>query len=65
MNDKSKGKSRLIYMSHLLFGLTGTLTLQAAENAATQAVPSMHPQLRYHPEGEAIVCQNGGSDFTE
>jgi hypothetical protein len=63
MNDKSKGKSRLIYVSLLLFALTGTLTLQAAENAATQAVPSMHPQLRYHPEGEAIVCQNGGSDF--
>ena len=63
MNDKSKGKSRFFYMSLLLFALTGTLTLQAAENAATQAVPSMHPQLRYHPEGEAIVCQNGGSDF--
>jgi hypothetical protein len=23
----------------------------------------LHPQLRYHPEGEAIVCQNGGNDF--
>ena len=46
----------------LLLALTGTFNLQGAENAA-QAVASSHPQLRYHPEGEAIVCPNGGSDF--
>ena len=47
----------------LLLALTGTLNLQGVENTAAQAVPTSHPQLRYHPEGEAIVCTNGGSDF--
>jgi len=46
-----------------LFVLTCILTPHIAGNAAAQNVPSSHPQLRYHPEGEAIVCQNGGSDF--
>ena len=44
----------------LLLALTSTFSLQAEETPAVQAVPSSHPQLRYHPEGEAIVCQNGG-----
>ena len=47
----------------LLFGLTCLLFLHAAGNAAALAVPPSHPLLRYHPEGEAIVCQNGGGDF--
>ena len=47
----------------MLFALTCMFILQATQNSAAQAVPSSHPQLRYHPEGEAIVCQNGGSDF--
>ena len=51
-----------VNMAALLLFLSGTFNLQGAENAAL-AVPTSHPQLRYHPEGEAIVCTNGGSDF--
>jgi len=46
-----------------LFALTCMFILHAPGNQAAAAVPSSHPQLRYHPEGEAIVCQNGGGDF--
>jgi len=52
-----------VNVAALLLILSGTLNLQGVEKAAAQAVPSSHPQLRYHPEGEAIVCTNGGSDF--
>jgi hypothetical protein len=39
------------------------LILPAAGNPPVAPTPALNPQLRYHPEGEAIVCQNGGGDF--
>ena len=54
---------RTRFLSSLLLALAGAFLLPATGNAAAQAVPSFYPQLRYHPEGEAIVCTNGGSDF--
>jgi hypothetical protein len=65
MTKKNTHMTRLtsVNMAAMLLALSGTLSLQGAETPAAQAVPSSHPQLRYYPEGEVIVCQNGGGDF--
>lgn len=63
MHNIRSFRIRIRSVPSLLLALTGTLIPQTEGNPAAQGSPHPHPQLRYHPEGEAIVCQNGGSDF--
>ncbi|MEI7776254.1 MAG: hypothetical protein WCK17_15935 [Verrucomicrobiota bacterium] len=46
----------------LLLALTSTFSLQAEETPAVQAVPSSHPQLRYHPEGEGSSVRTAAAN---
>lgn len=55
--------TKSVFGVSLLLAISCNFILNAAENSVAQAVLSSHPQLRYHPEGDAIVCQNGGGDF--
>lgn len=61
MHNIRSSKIRTCSLPSLLLALTCALILHAEGNPPTAA--SLHPQLRYHPEAEAIVCQNGGDDF--
>ena len=43
--------------------LTAPVISCAATGSVSGNQDPLEGQLRYHPEGEAIVCQNGGADF--